>query len=619
MGLTSALNTSLFGIDYNQTQIDVTSANIANAGTSGYSTKTVTVDVFFDGQGNVSGIQSTNVSRVIDEKVQKAYFGSLAETNYAAQIADYTDRVDQIIGTINDKSSVPSLATELSNKLSALVNDPGSFPVQQDVVSTADSFARELNSAYTQINDMRLQADQDMYSEAKSLNSTLKNIQDVDQAIADARSAGLSTADLLDQRDRFLEKLSGQLDITVTDQGGGVLLIRTGKGQQLYADKKASTVSFNRSPALEPGKSGNNITVTTPGGTTFDLIGGSNSGSVSALAELRDKVLVQAQTQLDTIAANASLAFSNVTVPSTPTTVGIENGYTLDLSALQPGNKVSLSYVDTGGNTKQVTFVGVTDPTLLPLQDTVTPRADDKVYGVDISSGVTANYITQMIADLGAYDPNLAVSNDGTGKLQILGDTATNTVVKSLTGDVTVTGSTDQGLGLSIFVDKTQGTDIFTDALEAGGQRVGFARGIAVNPDLVADSSKLVNYQTTPTPNSKNDPSRAKFLLNAFANDRRTFDPGAGIGSKTSPYVGNILQYTNQVTAFQGSQAQDAKTYNEARQTITTNFAAKYEDTYSVDINAQLAILIELQNAYAASARVMKTVNDLYDTLLQSI
>ncbi|MDN3719944.1 flagellar basal body protein [Roseibium salinum] len=39
MGLTSALNTAVFGLGYNQRQLDVTAANIANADTAGYSKK----------------------------------------------------------------------------------------------------------------------------------------------------------------------------------------------------------------------------------------------------------------------------------------------------------------------------------------------------------------------------------------------------------------------------------------------------------------------------------------------------------------------------------------------------------------------------------------------------
>ena len=617
MGLTSALNTARFGIDYNQKQIEITAANIANADKVGYTAKTVSVDVFFDGQGNVSGIQSTQVTRIIDERIQAAYFGSLAETNYAYQIADYTGRLDEIIGTIDDGSSMTSLATEISNKLSAMVNDPSSYVAQQEVVSAAQGFARELNSSYAQINEMRQQADDALSQQADKLGDLLQSMEDIDEALGEARAAGLSTADLLDERDRYIEQLSGLVEIKITDQGEGNLLIRTANGQQLYANGKASTVAFNATAALQPGKAGGTIAVTTPGGTTFDLLENIDSGSIGALAELRDEILMEAQTQLDTVAAEVSLAFSNVTVDSTATTVGLDSGYTLDLSALQAGNTVSLTYQDTAGDTHEVTFIAVDDATLLPLDNSATVRTDDTVYGIDISSGNTADYVTQMIAALGGT--NLNVSDDGSGNLQVLGDTGTNTVVDSLTADVTVTGSTDQGLGLALFVDKTEGVRAFTDHLEDGGQRVGYAWGIAVNPEVVADSSQLVNYQTTPTTNSPKDPARAQYLLNALTNDKVAFDSGAGIGNAASPYEGSVLQYINQVTAYQGNQAEDAETYSNARETVTTNFASRYEESYAVDVDAELAFLIELQNAYAASARVMQTVNELYETLLNSI
>jgi flagellar hook-associated protein 1 FlgK len=617
MGLTSALNTALFGIQYNQKQIEVTASNISNADTAGYSKKTVSVDVFFDGQGNVSGIQSTQVVRVIDERIQSAYFDSLAETNYAAEIAAYTESLDRIFGTVGDESSLTSLVTSLSTKLSAMTNDPGSFAAQQEVVAAAEEIARELNSSYEQIQELRLQADRALTSQAETIGDLLQSIEDIDVAILETRAANATTAELEDQRDRYIEQLSGYLDIKVADQGDGNLLIRTSDGQQLYANNKASTISFNGSPVLQPGQPGGTIAVTTPGGTTFDLLAGNESGSIAALAELRDEVLVEAQTQLDTIAAELSLAFSNVTVDSTATTVGLESGFVLDLSALQAGNTVSLSYVDSAGDTQDVTFVGVTDPTLLPLSDDATSKAGDTIYGIDISGGATAGYITQIIAALAATDLN--VSNDGSDNLQVLGDTATTTVVNSLSADVTVSASTDQGLGFSIFVDQTDGSDTFTDALEDGGQRVGYAYGIAVNPELLNDSSLLVTYETIPANNSVNDASRSQYLLNALTNDTVAFDPGAGIGSQNSPFQSNVMDYINQVTAYQGNQAQDAATYDSARQTITTNFAQRYEESYAVDVDAELAFLIELENAYAASARVMQTVNELYDVLLNTL
>ncbi|MBD8890430.1 flagellar hook-associated protein FlgK [Roseibium litorale] len=617
MGLTSALNTALFGIQYSQRQIDVAAGNIANADTAGYSTKSVQANVFFDSAGNVTGVVTSDVIRQVDERIQTAYFSSLADNKYADQIANFTDRLDNLIGTLDDGSGLANLATDFANSLSALVNTPGSNSAQAEVVAAADALARQLNRTYASINDLRQDADDSLRVQTEDVNSLLNNIKETDDQILQSKALGISTAELEDQRDRYVEQLSGYLDIRVEQDSNGTLKISTQNAQQLYADNRVSKLSFEATPSLQPGQSGASIMVTTPGGTKYDLIQASSSGSIVALSQLRDDVLVEAQAQLDTIAAEMSLAMSNVNVASTATTVGLESGYTLDLSALQAGNTVSLTYVDSSGNTQNVSFVAVEDASLLPLGNTATARADDVVYGIDISSGSTADYVTQIIAALAATDLN--VSDDGSGNLQVLGDTATATTVSSLTANVTVTDDTDQGLGLAVFVDKRAGEELFTDALEKGGQRTGYAASIAVSSGLLADSSQLVTYQTVPETNSVNDSSRAEYLMNALTGSGVSFDPSAGIGSSTTPYEGSILTYINQVISYQGNQASDAQAYSEAKQTLTSNLAIRYEESYSVDVDAEMAFLIQLQNAYAANARVMQTVNELFDTLLNAV
>jgi len=617
MGLSSALNTAVFGITYNQRQLDVTATNIANADTAGYSKKTISAEVYFDGLGNVAGMNATEVRRILDEQIQADYFNSLADTNYSKQIAGFTDRLDDIFGTIGDKSSLSSLATELSSSLTILVNDPGNYAAQSDVVAVADAFARELNASYEQILDLRQEADDLLASQTDTVNGLLSSIEDIDEAIRDASQSGVSTADMEDERDRLIEQLSGYLDVDVSKGANDMLFIQTADGQQLYADNQAATLSFSSSHSLQPGQSGNTVTVTTPGGTTYDLIAGSQSGSMVATAELRDDILVEAQTQLDTIAAEVSLAFSNVTVDSTAVSVGVDDGFDLDVSALQAGNTVTIEYTDTSGTAQTVTLVGVDDATLLPLDDSATANPNDTVYGIDISSGTQATIITNIIAALGAT--GLQVSNNGSDELRVLGDSTGPTTVESLTADVTVTDHTDQGLGLAIFVDSRDAPELFSDALEDGGQRLGYANAIAINPDLLADSSLLVNYQTTPSANTANDPARAQYLSEALTQSTTYFDPDSGIGSSSTPFQGSVIDYLNQTVAFQGNQAEDAATYADSKETLTMNLAIRYEESYAVDLDAELAFMVQLENAYAANARVMQTIKELFDELLNIV
>ncbi len=617
MGLTNALNTAVFGITYNQRQIDVAAGNIANADTAGYSAKSVSASVYFDNNGTVIGIHADEISRFVDEQIQTDYFNSLADTEYGRQIASYTERLDDIFGTLGDGNSLTSLVSELNAALTSLVNAPGNYSAQQDVVAMADAFARELNSTYAEIGDLRQQADASIANQAEAVNTLLKDIQSIDTAIKEAELHNYTTAELEDQRGRLVEQLSGFLDVEVTQGDNNSIVIRTDNGTELYANNKASLLSFDESHLLRPGTAGNGVFVTTPGGTTYDLIAASGSGSMAAAAELRDEVLVEAQRQLDTIAAEISLAFSNVTVTSTATTVGADSGYILDISSLQAGNTVTLEYTDSIGSPQTATIVAVEDATLLPLANSATANPDDTVFGIDISSGTPATYVANIVAALGST--GLLVSDDGSGNLQVLGNSATPTSVESLTADVTVTANSDQGLGLAVFVDKRNGTELFTDALESGGQRVGYSMGISVNPDLLADGTLLTTYQTTPSENSPNDPARAEYLLNALSIDTARFDPASGIGGTNNPFEGTVLDYINQTVAFQGNQAADAKTYFEGRDTLTQNLAIRYEESYSVDVDAELAFLVQLENAYAANARVMQTINELFDELLNIV
>lgn len=617
MGLMSAMNTAVFGIQYNQRQLDVTATNIANADTAGYSKKTISAEVYFDGLGNVAGMNATEVRRVMNEYVQADYFNSLSDTNYAKQINDFTDRLDDIFGTINDSSSLTSLAGQLSSALSVLINDPGNFAAQNDVVSIADSFARQLNSSYERIDDLRQEADNALSTQTDTVNGLLKSVEDIDDAIRDAYQSGISTADMEDQRDRLVEQLSGYLDVNVSKGANETLFIQTADGQQLYADNQASTLSFTPSHILRPGEPGNTVLVTTPGGTSYDLIAASNSGAMVATAELRDDILVEAQAQLDTIAAEMSLAFSNVTVESSDVTVGLDSGFDLDVSALQSGNTITLEYTDTGGVAQTVTLVAVEDASLLPLDNSATANPNDTVFGIDISSGTPSTYITNIVAALGST--GLLVSNNGSDELRVLGDNTGPTTVESLNANVTVTANSDQGLGLAIFVDSRDSPVEFTDALEDGGQRLSYANSIAINPDLLADSALLVNYQTTPTANTANDPARAQFLASALTSSSTYFDPDTGIGSGSTPFQGSVIDFVNQTVSYQGNQAEDAATYAKSKETLTMNLAIRYEESYAVDLDTELAFMVQLENAYAANARVMQTINELFDELLNIV
>ena len=151
------------------------------------------------------------------------------------------------------------------------------------------------------------------------------------------------------------------------------------------------------------------------------------SGKIAAYLELRDNTLVKAQAQIDQFAASMSSALSDKTTAGTaaPASVLPQAGFDLDLTGLQSGNVIHVTYKDnTTGITHNLSIVRVDDPSVLPLSNTATLDPNDEVLGVNFSGGM-ASVVSQLNAALGP-SANLQFSNPSGSTLRVLDDGAPN-------------------------------------------------------------------------------------------------------------------------------------------------------------------------------------------------
>ena len=77
---------------------------------------------------------------------------------------------------------------------------------------------------------------------------------------------------------------------------------------------------------------------------------------------MRDKILPQAQSQIDELAAQMSQALSDQTTNGTAVTSGSQSGFSVDIGGVLPGNSVQVGYTDALNNPRTVTIVRVDDP-----------------------------------------------------------------------------------------------------------------------------------------------------------------------------------------------------------------------------------------------------------------
>jgi flagellar hook-associated protein 1 FlgK len=626
MSLNQALATAVSGLKATQTDLSIVSANVANAQTPGYIRRTPEQVEVAAGQTGVS-VRVDAINRQLDQYVQKQLRVESSGASYADLRAQFYSRLQNVYGTPGSDAGFATIFDNFTTALQGLSTSPDSPSARSSVISSAQVLAQQLNSMTTQIQGLRGDAEAGLAQSVTTANDAMSRIAQINQQLANASPNDAATANLFDQRDKYVGQLAKLMDINVIPGDHNQISVFTNSGLQLVG-VQASQLSFDQRGTLDatetwnadPTKRGvGTISLVAPNGSSIDLLANSTfrSGQIAAYVEMRDQILVQAQGQLDEIAAKMSQALSDVNTSGTAVTVGAQTGFDIDLAGLlapgHAGNSIQVTYTDNATNTPHtVTFVRVDDPKALPLPATATANPNDKVVGLDVSGGM-ASIVSQISAALAATP--LQVSNPAGTTLRVLDDGALNQVdVNALSSTVTATSLTSGAAQLPFFLDANSP---YTGAITGfGSESVGLAGRIAVNPALVADPSRTVVYQTAPL-TSAGDATRPNYIYSQLTGGSFTFAPQAGVGTTSAPFSGTLTSYLRQVVSQQSDAAQAADGLKQGQDVVLNSLQARFDQTAGVKIDEEMANLVTLQNTYGANARVLTTINAMFDMLMK--
>ncbi|HDO51117.1 MAG TPA: flagellar hook-associated protein FlgK, partial [Rhizobiales bacterium] len=245
------------------------------------------------------------------------------------------------------------------------------------------------------------------------------------------------------------------------------------------------------------------------------------------------------------------------------------------------------------------------------------PNPNDTVIGISFSGGAGAA-ATALNTALGSLGIALTASNPAGTTMRIVDDGVAGTSdVDALSATVTSTSLQDDGNQLPLFVDGGLASLPYTGSLDFGGQKLGFASRISVNNLIVQDNELLVRFASAPaTP--LGDATRPLELLDRLTNVPFEFSPDAGIGTTNSPFKGTISGYAQRVISLQTGRANQAERELAAQDVVVTALQERFSDDTKVDINHELSQLIELQNSFAANARIVQVADELFDLLFRT-
>src|SRR5215467_11885592 len=622
MGLSSALATAMSGLRANQAALSIISSNVANAQTPGYVAQNPNQIEISSGTYG-STVQTTGVNRQLDLFVQSQLRTETAGGAYADQIANILGQLQSIYGTPGGDGTLETSLNNFTNALQALSGNPGNQSARSVALQAAQSLAQQLNTTTQGIQSLRGNVNQDIGNAADQANAAMTQIAQINTQLQGLSPNDPLAATLMDKRDNAINQLSKLVDIKVVTDSSNQTNIFTNSGLQLVGAGLASEFKFSSPGSLtatslynaNPVTNGvGSLNLRLPNGANIDLVATNaiGSGQIAADLKLRDQTLVQAQTQVDQMAATLASSLSDQTTAGTAV-AGPPSGFDLNTSNMLPGNTINLTYTDTATNTqRQITIVNVTAPGALPLQNGA--NANPMYVGVNFSLGM-ASVVSQLNTALAANhlqfsnpsppSTTLRVTDDGSGASTMTAASVTTTTSSLASGNPQ----------LPLFTD---GNSLYTGSITASGsQMTGLAGRISVNAALLADPSKMSVYSTSPQ-TATGENTRSDFLFSQLTSQTFSYSPSTGLGSAAQPFKGTITSYLQQFVSQQGNASTLATQLQQGQSVVVSTLQQKFDSTSAVNIDTEMATLIQVQNTYAANAHIMTVVQNMMTSLLQA-
>lgn len=579
MSLNITLFNGLTGLQTNQAALQVTSNNVTNANTEGYTRKIVDQShVVIGGQG--AGVEIAGIRRTVDEYLMKEMrTASSVSSNLAARDA-FFQRIQDMFGTLQSNSSLGARISDFASQLQALATNPESASQMLSVVSMGQQVAQQLNQMSQQIQKLRFDADKEIAASIDIINTQLAEIDELNREIARNQVLGLPTGDLEDKRDIAVNKVAEQIDINYFTRSNGEMVIFTQSGRTLL---NSDPVPLSHTPV-----SSMSAGVTHPGLIDGIHVGGVDitteirSGRLAALIAMRDETLPNLTAEINTLTTALRDEINRIHNEGS----GLPAATTLTSSRPQTGMAVSVS------GTIRVTLV----------------NSDGSEAYTAVVSGLAApdaaGFAAAINAALGGFGGSSATESGGVVTLD-----------GGAYGIVITGGTVDPGGGLppTSVSDFLHLNDFFV-----GDDPLGLdtASVLKVRSDIVADPALLSRgtLQLDPVTGTyylaSGDASVVQRLAAKF-NERLSFAASGGLLAKSATFA----EYGHDILALTSAEynmVQDRLAYETAlAQELATRAASKS----GVNIDEEMTNLILYQNAYAASARLITVADELYQIL----
>jgi flagellar hook-associated protein 1 FlgK len=543
--------------------LQVTGNNIANANTPDYIRERLIqspqlpqhLGTLLLGLGvKVEGVVEV-IDKFLDERLRNAT-SDLAGTEAQDNAYTYLESAINELGG-NDVST--SLTT-FFNSIHDALNQPESASVRNLVVQKGQSLAESIRRLDSQVRTQHQDVNNQIVATANDINRLLADVAKLNEQIIAAEGGDTSPSDAVGLRDRRaadLAQLAEITDIRTIEQPTGDVTVYSGGD---YLVNRATYRTVKVVTEVDDG-----LTVSEVRIAELDAPITSGGGRLGGLIAARDTVLHGFLTEFNQLAGTLINEFNKI-YSGGQGLVGYNQ-----LTSTSAVTSTSAALDEAG-----LPFTPTNGIFQLHVYNSQTNQRQTVDIRVDLNGLDTDTNLTTLTAQLDAVD-GIAASVTADGKLQITADSPQ--VTFAFADD---TSGVLAALGLNTFFSGTDATDIGIDQLlRSDPKKLALASG-GVGQDT-QNGELLANFLTQPLASQDN-------LSLATMYDRMTTNVAET--SQTTHGIADGLR------SFQ--------------QTLQSQHLA----VSGVNIDEEAVRMIEYQRTFQASARLIATVNEMLQTLL---
>lgn len=596
------LSIATSGLYASQASMNTTAHNVSNANTDGYTRQktnlkanpAISTNTSYGMIGN--GVNTVSITQMRDNyydvkyRSSNAIYGNYSTRNY------YLLSIENCISEVNAEGITTSFNT-FNTALAELLKDAGDDTKRTQAVSLAKGFTEVVNAMATTLEKLQSDCNEEIKTSVEQINALSQQIASLNKQINTIELSGQNANDLRDSRNLLLDKLSyyGNITTSETTLDNGMSTIFTVRidGQILVDNYEYNALQVTpRDTYYNQSDIDGLYNITWVNGQEFNEESSTLGGKLQALIEMRDG------NNLDALKGSSSGTKGQ-------TTLVLENTNCNDI------NKLNLP----------------------PENGVITIGSREYTYSSFTCSVVDGQYTYEFQLD----EP---LTEDVAGRTVTVGKSVSAKGIPYYMNQLTTFARTyaaafnkihNQGEDLK----GEKGGDFFTAPLSSQGTQFEFDE----NATTFTFSSKP---NTTVNANGKIDGTYYNITCKNFTiSDDILEDPNKVAcsthidnGVSNTDILKQLVDLKSDTTMFkQGTpdmflqklttdSATDAKmstTFTNSQKNILSVIDSQRMSVSSVDQDEESMDLVKFQNAYNLSSKVIQTMNEIYDTLINGL